>query len=94
MTPDMERLTKALIRSGAVHDTLGSLAIDKAEAIVRTVFRELRHISEEAADAGRWPAEDDGPIACLHAILDYILDTKARREAALSDLAQMDGDLL
>lgn len=39
-------------------------------AMALAALRELREPTEAMIEAGRWPGEDDGPIACIQAAID------------------------
>lgn len=45
------------------------LYVDQAVAVLTAI----REPSEGMVEAGRWPAEDDGPVACWTAMIDAAL---------------------
>ena len=74
----LERLRKVVLSASYVDDI--DLTDDEADAIVLAVVFELREPSQAMVDAGRWPAEDEGPAACWKAMLDAAFSREVPHE--------------
>lgn len=105
MTPDFKRLCEA--GRDAEETWFRNTPEDRSAAIVRAVLMALREVSDDGHAAieqalkrprqhvgHRASDEVRGVYIALDAYVDHILDTKARREKALQDLADVDRDLL
>lgn len=54
-------------------DALDEGLQETLKAEVRAVLGAVREPSDSMAEAGRFPAEDDGPVACWTAMIDAAL---------------------
>lgn len=81
MTP-LERAARALyaendVWSNAIEwDKLDSAERHQYMIFVRAVLLAIRDPSEAMVEEGRWPAEDDGPVACWQAMIDAALEER------------------
>lgn len=72
----IEKVANAICQSDMNDDVFDELSASQkdqylfsAKAAIFTIFAALKEPTDEMADAGLWPHEDDSPVACWQAML-------------------------
>lgn len=80
MTDDMvERVARALMREASDDPDADKWCSPRPwYGAARAAIEAMREPTGAMIDAGRWPAEDDGTLACWRAMIDAVLSSPAK----------------